>query len=49
MFNPIRKIADLLVPHTKAYKHSTVQLEEIEAVVAQIEKEQNLPPGTLSK
>lgn len=49
MFNPIRKISELIVPHTKAYKQSHAQYEEIRALVADIEKEQNLPPGTLTK
>ena len=49
MFNPIRTLAKLIVPHTKAYKQSHAQFEEIHAIVAQIEKDQNLPPGTLTK
>jgi hypothetical protein len=44
MFNPIRKIAELIVPHTKAYKQSHAQYEEIHAAIVEIEKEQNLPP-----
>lgn len=49
MFNPIRKIAELIVPHTKAYKQSHAQYEEIRDRIVQIEKNHNLPPGTLTK
>jgi hypothetical protein len=49
MFNPIRKISELIVPHTKAYKQSRAQYEEIHAICVDIEKKHNLPPGTLTK
>lgn len=49
MFDPFRKLAELIVPHTKAYKQSHAQYEEILARITEIEKQQNLPPGTLTK
>lgn len=49
MFNPIRKISQLIVPHTKAYRQSRAQYEEIRDLCVQIEKDNNLPPGTLTK
>ena len=43
MFNPIRKIAELIVPHTKAYKQSHAHYEKIHAIIVDIEKKHNLP------
>jgi hypothetical protein len=48
MFNPIRKISELIVPHTKAYKQSHAQYVEIHNICVEIEKKHNLPPGTLT-